>query len=189
MRTWVALIFACLGLSAHSQAKATCYEASEATGDLMFEATMDGRGFEGRFESFSVQLCMTDQGLLSSTIEVSVDTASANTKSRDRDQTLRGEDFFWVRVFPEAQWTNGEWALAEGPWQDRSEGQLTLRDVTRAQVVDMTLSDDEGGGKRLTGESIILRLDYNVGLGDFSDVAFIGNEVKLTFNLGMVPAN
>lgn len=187
MRTLAVLVFAYLGFATHSWAKTSCYQASEATGDLMFEATMDGRGFEGRFELFTVQLCMTDQDLLSSTIKVHVDTASANTKSRDRDQTLRGEDFFWVRMFPKAQWTNGEWTVAEEPWQAQSKGLLTLRDVTQEQVVDLAISFGEGGEKRLMGESMILRLDYNVGLGDFSDLAFIGNEVKLTFDLGLVP--
>ena len=180
---WV-LAFLLLGKPVYGQAE--CYVADADTGTLSFEAITDGRAIQGQFERFDVALCLDGNEIMTSTIQVTVDTASANTKSRDRDQTLKGESFFWVSAFPKAHWSSGEWRALEGRWQAICEGALTLRDVTQSQSVMMSL-DIRGDETWLVGEADIARLDYNVGLGEFEDTEFIANEVKLQFELKLLP--
>lgn len=184
----VALVLALLAFWSWALADSNCYEASQASGDLVFEATLDGRSFEGQFEAFDVQLCMSDQTLLGATIHVSVDTGSANTRSRDRDQTLKGESFFWVDAFPAAVWTSGPWHSIDGAFELQSKGELTLRDITQQQPVSLSLVEIDDD-KILRGEARIQRLDYNVGIGEFEDTDFIGNEVKLMFELKLKPVS
>ncbi len=179
---WILALWV-LGAPVYGQSK--CYVADAGTGILTFEAITDGKAIQGQFERFNVDLCLEDNDLMTSTIEVSVDTASANTKSRDRDQTLKGESFFWVSAFPKAHWSSGGWRAFEGPWQAICEGTLTLRDVTQSQSVTMSL-EVRGDETWLVGEADIARLDFNVGLGEFEDTEFIANQVKLQFDLKLL---
>lgn len=187
-RCSVTLALALLAFWSWALADSNCYEASQASGDLVFEATLDGRTFEGQFEAFDVRLCLSNQTLMGATIYVSVDTGSANTRSRDRDQTLKGESFFWVDAFPVAVWTSGPWHSIDGAFEFQSNGELTLRDITQQQSVSLSLVEIDDD-KILRGEARIQRLDYNVGIGEFEDTDFIGNEVKLMFELKLKPVS
>ena len=179
----LALMLASVSAWANDQ---DCWVASDETGALQFSGVTEGRGFEGVFESFDVRLCLVGQDLATATIEVRVETASANTKSRDRDQTLKGEEFFWVSQFPEATWVSQSIRPTEGEFTHSAEGELALRDIRLNQPVEMSLIVS-GDGPRLVGQALILRLDYNVGIGEFEDTDFINNEVKLNFDLVLEP--
>lgn len=173
-------------VSAWANDHQACWVASDESGVLQFSGVTEGRGFEGVFESFDVRLCLAGEDLATATIEVTVETASANTKSRDRDQTLKGEEFFWVSQFPEASWVSQSIKPTEGEFTHTAEGELALRDVRLNQPVEMSLIVS-GDGPKLVGQASILRLDYNVGIGEFEDTDFIKNEVKLAFDLTLEP--
>lgn len=164
----------------------SCWLADQDSGVLEFSGITEGRAFDGVFESFNVRLCLRDHDLSTADIEVSVETSSANTDSRDRDQTLRGEEFFWAAQFPTATWISQSIQPSDGALSHTAEGQLSLRDIRLNQPVDMSLIDSDNG-PRLVGQASILRLDYNVGIGEFADTDFINNEVKLTFDLSLKP--
>ncbi|HEY7906035.1 MAG TPA: YceI family protein [Wenzhouxiangella sp.] len=172
--------------SSVAAADTQCYRADQASGVLAFDGVTEGRGFDGEFEDFSVRMCLTDQDLSTATIEVVVETGSADTNSRDRDQTLQGEEFFWVNQFPQAQWSSQAIVPSSGEFSHLVQGTLKLKDISQDQAVEMRLVTDEAGRSRLQGQAEIFRLDYNVGTGEFADTDFIENRVGVTFDLGLV---
>lgn len=191
LTTTQTLIFSTLALAAWAQTDSAiaadqCWVANQDSGELAFSGVTEGRGFEGVFEAFDVVMCLDGTDLTTATIEVSVDTASADTDSRDRDQTLRSEEFFWVSRFPKATWASGSIESQSGEFSHQAAGTLALRDVEMNQPVSMSLIDGESG-PRLVGAAEMMRLDYNVGVGEFEDTDFIANEVNVEFDLGLTP--
>jgi len=170
------------------QAKAACWQANQDTGSLSFSGVTENRGFDGNFEAFQVEICMEDKDLTSATIVVEVDTASANTNSRDRDQTLQGEEFFWVSQFPKANWTSVAIEPFEGAFSHQAKGQMKLKDVSLDQPVQMSLVERDNG-LYLIGQAEMMRLDYNVGVGEFDDTDFIENRVDVSFELQLEPVS
>ena len=163
-----------------------CHTANQDTGVLAFNGVTEGRGFDGKFEDFSVRMCLEGVDLTTASIEVAVETASADTNSRDRDQTLKGEEFFWVSQFPQAQWSSQSITATGGDFSHEAQGILVIKDIRQDQAVSMRLVTD-GPTPRLQGEAEIFRLDYNVGTGEFADTGFIENRVGVTFDLELVP--
>jgi polyisoprenoid-binding protein YceI len=176
-----ALLLAAAGLAAAVPATAAtpCYGADANDGELLFDGVLDGTPFTGSFNHFTVSLCLEGDDLAGADIRVSVDTASGDTGNRQGNAALRGEEFFHIARFPEAVWTS----LAIRPDGDGylAEGELTVRGVTAAQPVHLRF--EPGEPARLSGRAEILRLDWDVGTGEFADTDFLRNRVDLRFDL------
>jgi polyisoprenoid-binding protein YceI len=176
-----ALLLAAAGLAAAVPATAAtpCYGADASDGELLFDGVLDGTPFTGSFNHFTVSLCLEGDDLAGADIRVSVDTASGDTGNRQGNAALRGEEFFHIARFPEAVWTS----LAIRPAGDGylAEGELTVRGVTAAQPVHLRF--EPGEPARLSGRAEILRLDWDVGTGEFADTDFLRNRVDLRFEL------
>ncbi len=168
-------------LSAHAE---VCFGADAASGDLSFSGDVEGNAFRGHFRQFDVSLCMVGDDPATAEIRVSVATASATVGNRQGDEALKEDELFAVDQFPEAVWTSAEVVADNEGW--RAEGELNLRGMTAGQPVQLQLAS-ENDGFRLAGTAEILRLDYQVGIGEFEDTDFIGNQVSLTFNLFLKP--
>lgn len=173
----VALILVSTGL----QAGSNCWKSDAGLGELRFNGSVEGNAFSGVFESFSVEVCLVDAGdPTSARITVEVDVASANTRNRDRDETLLGPEFFAVEAFPVATWQSDSIVATEDGYL--AEGELRLRDVSAEQPVHLTF-ELSGESPTLEGHAEILRLRYNVGTGEFEDTDFVRNRVDLEFSL------
>ncbi len=163
------------------QADSNCWTSNADHGELRFMGSVEGNDFSGIFESFSVKVCLADvDDPTSARITVEVDTASANTRNRDRDETLLGPEFFAVEQFPVATWQSSSIVASEDGFL--ADGELSLRDVSAEQPVHLTF-DLASEPPTLTGHAEILRLRYNVGTGEFEDTDFVRNRVDLEFSL------
>src|SRR6185312_6285135 len=91
------------------------------------------RGEFGRM-SGSVQLDAAD--LTKSNLEVSVETASVNTREPQRDEHLRSADFFDVALYPTMTFRSRTISAA-GPGHFQVSGDLTIRGVTREVAFDI----------------------------------------------------
>lgn len=171
---------AVLALAGAVQADETCYTGGDETGTLEFTAVQDGSRFTGGFADFDVKYCWSDGDPAAGSISVTVRPASAATDNRDRDQTLESPEFFAVDEYPESTWKSTA-IEADGDGY-RAAGELTIRDITRDRAVTFTLEETDGGW-RMRGESELMRLDYDVGTGEFADTDFIANRVGIRFDL------
>jgi polyisoprenoid-binding protein YceI len=90
----------------------------------------------GRFTKYSGSLAIDDADLTRSTVAATIDAASIDTGTAQRDTHLRSPDFLDVERFPEIRFRSTRiHKLAD----DRYEvtGDLTIRDVTREVSLDV----------------------------------------------------
>jgi polyisoprenoid-binding protein YceI len=104
----------------------------------------------GRFSTFSGNLTIAEDPAQSSA-EVTIDAASLETGSPDRDAHLRSPDFLDVERFPSLSFRSTAVRSADEPGHYLVDGDLTIRDVTRPVTLEAEYhgwSDDPWGGQR-----------------------------------------
>ena len=108
---------------------------------------------KGRFRALSGQITTADDGTLEA-VEVTVDTSSIDTAEANRDGHLRSPDFFDAGNHPTATFKSNR-VEATGDHTYRVNGDLTIRGVTRAAVLDVETTDpvkDPWGNLRAAAE-------------------------------------
>ncbi len=90
---------------------------------------------KGRFADFEGVLQLDEQDLTRSTVEVSIDAASLDTRNEQRDGHLRSGDFFDVERFPRLTFRSSR-IERQGEDRFRVYGDLTIRDETREVVLE-----------------------------------------------------
>ena len=141
----------------------------------------------GKFESFEGTLVTADD-ITASTVNVSVELASINTGTADRDNHLRSGDFFNVE-------TNPTMTFASTGVVQKSDsdfvvtGDLTIKDITKPfELIVEFLGEgkDPWGGTRVGVEATgqISRKDWGI---DFNiplegDKVMIGDKITITIN-------
>lgn len=178
-------LFLLLWFMAGGSPAAPCWKVDYENSRLGFSGVQADAGFTGIFEQWHADICFDPDDLAGSAFAVVVDPGSVNTRASDRDEALRGPEFFHVRKWPEATYETTGFAETENGFCAR--GQLTLRGVTRSVPLDFEFARDADGGARLTGQAELLRLDFDVGLGEWRDTQWVANEVTVEFMLTLVP--
>jgi polyisoprenoid-binding protein YceI len=178
-------VAAALLVASTADAQIQCWAGDGESGELRFAGAVEGQNFFGQFERFSVEVCRPEgEGWTSSEWTVNVETASADTRNRDRDETLHGSDFFAVESFPTARWQSLQVIERESGFV--VEGELELRGFKAPQdvVIEVSPGADE---LEVSGTAEILRLVYGIGQGEYEDPDFIRNRVYLDFALRLQP--
>jgi polyisoprenoid-binding protein YceI len=153
---------------------------------LTFRATQAGAEFEGGFRLFTADIAFDAGDLAGSRFDVRIVTASAETKEQQRDDILKGADFFATAKYPEARYVATKFRRTATGYA--ADGTLTLRGVTRPVAVDFTLTPAAAGQAKLTGGAAVKRLDFGVGQGEWQSTEWVGNDVKIRFELKLNPA-
>lgn len=162
---------------------ATSWTTDPATSTLTFVATQAGGEFEGRFRRFTPVIVFDPADLAHSRFSVAIDAASADTGDPDRDNTLKGKDFFAVQQWPAARFeTTSFRAVGAGSFE--ATGRLTLRDATREVRLPFSFKPSpDGRSAVLAGGTTVRRLDFGVGQGEWQDTQWVGNDVRIRFEL------
>ena len=122
----------------------------------------------GAFNTFegTLQLAESPED---STVSVTIQAGSVDTRDENRDNHLRTNDFFDVENHP--TWTFVSTSIkAEGPTEWKVEGDLTIRGVTKSVTLDATLEGvvkDPYGLHRVgfSARTTINREDFGVAFG------------------------
>ena len=177
-----------LFLAAGPVPAATAWRTDAAGSQLAFRAMQAGAEFEGRFKRFEPQIQFDPADLAGSRFVVEIDTRSADTEDADRDAALASGDFFATDRWPTAHFETTGFA-AKGPGKFEARGRLTIRDVTRNVLLPFTFTPAaDGQHATLAGGTTIRRLDFGVGQGEWTDTTWVGNEVKIRFELRLASA-
>jgi polyisoprenoid-binding protein YceI len=178
-------------LAAVAAAAPATYTLDAAKSTLQFAFVQAGGNNDGRFPKLGVNFTFADDNLAASHLEVTVDVAALDTGDKERDDTLRGAELFDVAKFPQSRFAAT--AIAKTPaGAYEAAGSLTLRGVTRALRVPFTLRSAIEQGRRvlyMSGKTVIKRLDFGVGQGDWKSTEWVNNEVTITFNLRLIAPN
>ena len=190
-RSHLAWLLGALGLASAPLAAAplAVYTLDAAKSTLNFGFVQAGAKNTGRFPKFTVNFSFADDNLAASKLDVGIDVSALNTDDQERDDTLRGGDLFNIAKFPQAHFTATQISKSAGGYE--AAGTLSLRGVTRPQRVSFTLRSATEQGRAvvyMTGKTLIKRLDFGVGQGDWKSTEWVDNEVMVTFNLRLIAA-
>lgn len=147
-------------------------------GSLGFRTVYSGEAINGRFARWTADIRFSPDDLAHSKIAVDIDLASVSSGDGERDDTLKGEDFFSVATQPRARFTatrirkQGSGYVADGT--------LALAGVTRPMPVAFKLIID-GDHAQASGTATVKRLAFGVGKGQWSDPQTIPDAVAITF--------
>ncbi len=171
-----------LALALVPAAHAELRQADQSDGRLKFSAVQAGAKFTGSFTRFRVALdfdpAHPDRGQLDVTVEV----GSLDSADSERDEILRGPDFFKVAEHPQAVFHARRFERAGDGW--RAPGDLTIRGVTRPVPVMFTLAP---GASAMTGSASLRRLAFGLGQGEWASTEWVGDEVDIRFQLRLRP--
>jgi len=128
-----------------------------------------------------------------STVEVTIEAASLNTREPQRDEHLRSADFFDVANYPTLTFRSKR-IEALGAENFKLTGDLTIRGVTKEVTFDVegpTASVKDPWGNIRAGiaaSAKINRKDFNVAFNALTETGglVVGDEVKITIEAELI---
>ena len=148
----------------------------------------------GRFTSFTGTIQFDEAQPEQSAISFSIDSASIDTGTADRDAHLRGDDFFAADKYPAITFTSSK-VTRNSAEQYTVEGTLTIRDTARELTVPVAFlgaARDPWGNARVgfEGEITISRKEFGLnGNAALETGGFlVGDDVKINVSLQAIAA-
>lgn len=145
---------------------------------------------EGSFKLFDGSMENTKADFSDAKINFTVDVNSVNTDNDMRDKHLKGDDFFNAEKFPTMKFQSTSLKPVGGK-NYKLAGNLTIRDVTKPVVFDVTYGGTAVAmGKTKAGfkaKTTINRFDYNLKWDKATEAGglVVSKEVELIVNVEM----
>jgi cytochrome b561/polyisoprenoid-binding protein YceI len=152
---------------------------------LTYTFVQAGARNQGRFQSFTASF-----NPAAGRLSVVIDMRSLTTGDSQRDGLLGGSGFFDVAQYPQSRFTATRIEMTGGRYE--AIGSLTLRGVTRPMTIPFTWRTATVQGRPvgyLSGQTVLRRLDFGVGQGQWHSTSWIGNDVTVSYSLVMAPAS
>jgi polyisoprenoid-binding protein YceI len=119
---------------------------------------------EGNFEKWDSTLTFTSPELSTGVLEVKIQAASVNTGSGMKDDKLKSKDFFDVKKDPLITFKSTK-IVQTGPDTFDVAGNFTIRGVTKAETLNLTLNREGRGSGEVKGTMAFDRKDYGMNSG------------------------
>jgi polyisoprenoid-binding protein YceI len=143
----------------------------------------------GSFTKYEGTLIYDTQDLAKSSVNVTIESASIDTRHPDRDKDLRSANFFDVEKFPKITFTSTKVTPA-GANKAKVEGTLTIKGVSKPVTLDVDLlgaGPDAWGGYRggFEARTKINRQDYGVSWNKVLEGGgtVLGDDVDIVLNV------
>lgn len=147
----------------------------------------------GRFAAWSGAVKLDPKDLTRSSVEVEIEAHSIDTGVADRDQHLRSGDFLNVEQFPKLRFVSS--GVEKAGERYRLHGDLTLRDVTKAVVLDVEYggqAKDPWGNQRVafTATTSIDRRDFGLAWNQVLEAGgvLVGERIDIEVEVQAVEA-
>lgn len=146
----------------------------------------------GRFGAVNGTVTVDDDNPTKSTVDVTIDVTSVDTRQEQRDNHLRSPDFFDVANHPSMHFVSKR---IEGDPHKRFKvvGDLTIKDRTHEVTLDASLEGrgkDPWGGERagFSATAKINRSDFDLTWNQLLEAGgvTVGEEVKLSIDVELV---
>ena len=182
------------GLSLPAAAATTAWQIDPQHSSAQFAVRHLGLStVRGAFSKLSGTMQLDDQDVTKSTIEVSIDVNTVDTREPDRDKELRSEHFFDVARFPTMTFKSKK-VEQVAPGKLRVTGDLTMHGTTREVVLDVdgltAPAKDSWGNLRIAASATtrINRQDYGVKWNAKLDNggAVVGDDVNIIIDVEMI---
>ena len=143
----------------------------------------------GAFTKVTGTIQFDDKDITKSTVDVTIDATSVDTRVADRDKDLKSDHFFDVEHYPTITFKSKR-VEQVSPGKLKVTGDLTIRGATKEVVLDVdgptAPVKDPWGNQRMgvNANSKITRQDYGITYGP----GMIGDEISITIDAEMIPA-
>jgi polyisoprenoid-binding protein YceI len=149
----------------------------------------------GGFSNVKGTVLFDDADITKSSVDVTIDVSTVDTRTPDRDKDLKSDKFFDVAHYPTMTFKSTKVEQA-GAGKLKVTGDLTIRGTTKSVVLDVdgpTASvKDPWGNQRsaITATTKINRQDFGVKWNATMDNGgvVVGDEVSITIDAEMVQA-
>ncbi|HSH04842.1 MAG TPA: YceI family protein [Anaerolineae bacterium] len=146
----------------------------------------------GQFEKFSGTINFDPNNPTDTTVDISIDASSINTKLGQRDDHLRSPDFLNVEKYPQITFKSNRVEKIDDH-NGKLYGDLTIRDVTNEVVLDVNYAGQAKSpwGTTSAGFSAstkINRTDWGLTWNQALETGgiLVGEEVKIEIELELV---
>ncbi|NOZ66094.1 MAG: polyisoprenoid-binding protein [Alphaproteobacteria bacterium] len=154
------------------------WQIEGAESSIKFAVAIEGSPAEGEFPEFEAKIQFDKDKLDLAQVVLTIDLNHIEAFYGDVAANLKKKDWFDVAQFPEARFVSSVFKHLDGDKYQVS-GDLTLRDVTRAETLYFTLIQYDAKQATIKGEMVINRLDYGVGQGAWRDLSSVAGQVFL----------
>lgn len=177
---WLPAMIAALA-GASASAAPTAYAVDPAQSSLTFIATQQGEKFTGTIRSFRAAVRYSQADLAASSLDVSMDLKSIDTRSSERDAALATAVWFDYAHTPTATFKS------VGPLRATREGavadaDLVIKGRTRRIAFPFRFAAN-GATATLDARVTLDRLDFGLGAGEWADDSVIGHKVDVVVHL------
>jgi polyisoprenoid-binding protein YceI len=144
--------------------------------------------FWGRFNKIEGSVSWDAAAPDKSTVEVAIDAASVDTNNRDRDEHLRGPDFFGAKEFPKITFKSTKVVKkAEGKLEVT--GDFTMRGVTKSITVPVEVVGEGKAPPPLNDHRAGFEATFDIKRSDYkveSYLEMIGDDTRIIVALECV---
>ncbi len=173
----------------------------DISGDYALDVTHSRLGFvarhamvtkvRGQFSAFSGTATIDEANPASSKVELSMDVASIETGTADRDGHLKSADFFDAEQYPTITFSSTEVSRSGNEWTIT--GDLTIKDVTKPVTIEFEQTGsavDPFGNTRVgfEGETTINRKDWGLTWNAALETGgvLVSEKIKLEFDVSAI---
>lgn len=183
------LAFGALLLTSAASAQSTKWVVDKAHSNVKFTVThMAISEVDGNFKSFDGTLESAKPDFSDAKIQFNIDVASIGTDNENRDNHLKGDDFFNATQFPKISFTSTSMKPLGGNKYQLT-GNMTVRDVTKTVTWDVTyggiMGTQRGRKAGFKAKATINRFDYNLKWSRATEAGglVVGENVDVVLNI------
>ncbi|HWA60539.1 MAG TPA: YceI family protein [Caulobacteraceae bacterium] len=160
---------------------APAWTVDHAASRVGFASSFGGEAFQGAFARWSADIRFDPKDLAGSSVTATIDTASAASGDKDRDQAIPSADFLDAARYRSATFVARQFRdLGGGRYE--AIGVLTMRGVAKPLTLPFTLAIT-GRTAKMTANVALNRLAFGVGQGQWRNVETIPAAVTVTIAL------
>jgi len=148
----------------------------------------------GEFGKTTATVQQDDKDITKSTVEVTIDTTTIDTRQPKRDAHLKSPDFFDVEKFPTMTFKSTKITKGEGS-KLKVEGNLTLHGVTKPVIFDVDVTPEITNRgqthKGVTANTKINRKDFGLNWNQTLETGgvLVGDEVNIQVDMELRKVN
>jgi polyisoprenoid-binding protein YceI len=194
VRRWMVSSTVVAALSLPTFGGTTTYKVDPKHSDAQFAVThLMISTVRGEFHGINGTVVYDDGDVSKSSVEVTIDANSVDTREPDRDKDLKSANFFDVANHPTFTFKSTK-VEAAGTGKLKVTGDLTIRGVTKPVVLEVTVPKapikDPWGLQRtaISGATKINRQDFGVSWNKKLDSGgvVVGDDVDITLDVEMI---
>ncbi len=170
-----------LSLNLHAAIKSWQIVPSESS--LVFIATQNNAPVKGSFKSYTGDIQFDKADLAASKVRLSVDIGSVSTSYQPVADTLKTEDWFNVKAFPQALFESKSIKQIKDGYQ--AQGMLSIRDKSAPLTIDFSLKEGSPEKIKVKGEATISRTQFGIGQGEWAATDEVKDKVKIDFDFAL----